>query len=325
MFSTYMSKALDEVQNQGHEEGPVRAGDVPDWMRSGPAREESARSESSDTRASEAGSEKEQTSETPEEGRDSEVSEEEQTSETSHETFTSIREEDLPEEARGVFRQMQADYQARVQGIQASQEQLQRAQEYSAFLDRLSTDEGLRRHVLGYFQQQDPSVAKDGASAESSSVLDRKDFSEYSDDEYKEAEILADRVLKAVENRYGATLKEHQQTVTRVNELMEQLEAQQEMQELHALHPGWNQNVDPRDLASAKERSPGISVLNLYRMLDYDKAQARVKRGVFNNGKKQKLQTSVLERGRAEEEDKTKGIKSFSDALQLAIEDFGYR
>jgi hypothetical protein len=245
--------------------------------------------------------------------------------------FTSIREEDLDDpRLRRVYQTLQQDFQAKLKQIEGVQEQGQMVNEHGALLKRIKEDDGLRGVILDYLHGQ-RSPGRQEAPAEPArpeTVLSRDEFPDIDDDAFQGLENLAQRFMRSVDQKYGQPVREHGKTVERVNGLLEQLEAQREMNDLSALHPGWREHVDPAELARMKKEYPNVPVTKLYRMLDYDKAPLRAKREVFAKGSTRRPMAANGGRGadRSQEREagKLKGITNFEDAIQAAIEELGY-
>lgn len=250
--------------------------------------------------------------------------------------FTSIREEDLPPEARGLFRRMKEEHQAAMADIQELRQNEGMIRQYGKFLEQIEKDPGFQRHILDYLQggghtRIDPEAGKIRPGEKVVApvgVLDRDEFKDLDDDEFGHAELLANRVLSAVEKkfeRFGSALKDQAPVVDKMQALMERMEAQSEIQELDRLYPDWHRNVNPRELAKAKAARPGVSSVELYRQLDYDKALARGRRQVFQNGKRTQRPIAAESSGRATPPpNRMKSIVDFRTAIGAAIEDMGY-
>ncbi len=246
--------------------------------------------------------------------------------------FTSIREEDLPPEARGLFRQMQAEHRAAMADIQELQKNEGMIRQYGKFLEQIEKDPGFQQHILEYLQggrrapeSQNARDTKPGKPS-SAAVLDRDEFKDLDDDEFGHAELLANRVLSAVEKkfeRFGSAVKDHAPVVDKMQALMERMEAQSEIQELDRLYPDWHRNVNPKELAKAKAARPGVSSVELYRQLDYDKALARGRRQVFASGKP-RVQRPMAAESSGRTAPPSRKINNFMDAMTAAIDDMGY-
>lgn len=242
--------------------------------------------------------------------------------------FTSIREEDLPPEARGLFRQLREEHRSAMADIQELQKNEGMIRQYGKFLEQIEKDPAFQQHILGYLQGGTPARETKPANAKpaAANVLDRDEFKDLDDDEFGHAELLANRVLSAVEKKFenlGSTLKGHGPVVDKMQSLMERMEAQSEIQELDRLYPDWHRNVNPRELAKAKASRPGVSSLELYRQLDYDKAVARGRRQVFQNGKN-RTQRPIAAESSGRPAAPSRKINNFMDAMNAAIDDMGY-
>lgn len=193
---------------------------------------------------------------------------------TSTTPFTKVNVEALPPELQRLHKQMQSDYDSRVQKLGMVENDRQLLGQYGDFIRAVQTDGKLQKVLEAYFRGEEPPASISPATR-ARGPSEEDPYSYFAEDDKISAKKLVEIAKTELLRELQPKFQEQDQFKAKFSNHFSRLEFQREQEELSKSFPDWQEYVSNEDLLEARRQAPGLPLDALYKILSYDTALSK--------------------------------------------------